>query len=187
MQTNREARKGRQKRRRESQNSLRRLSGSRRMTEAEFQKALENSLKTIGATPSSHAPQPAQVAVLDPTALINDCITVTYDANNSATASINTAVFAEKYDGKRVKYSGTVDSLKKDSGIIVFKGSGKWPKNWHVEASPPAGTAVSPKKGDQLAVDGTITALLLPDVDVAMFGVGPSRTIRLEKTTVVEQ
>ena len=76
-------------------------------------------------------------------------------------------------------------------GFVVFKGAGKWPENYHVEAVfPPevATTLDKLQKGQRLGIEAEITGFTLPKVDTEILGLmGPSRTIKLNVVTVIDE
>ena len=111
------------------------------------------------------------------------------DARNAVHTQLNGQKFEQRYRGRRVKYSGVIDAFKKAEGAVVFKGAGKWPENYHVEAVfPPEKMSVLDKlqKGQRLGIEGDITGFTLPQMDTGIPGItGPSRTIRLGIVTVL--
>jgi thiol-disulfide isomerase/thioredoxin len=135
------------------------------------------------------APQPAEAKLLDPAVVLNDCMFVNRDARNAIHTQLKEGVFDQRYRGQRVKYSGIVDAVKKVEGSVVFKGAGKWPENYHVEALfPPEKMSVLDKlqRGQRLGIEADVASFALPQIDTGIPGItGPSRTIKLSVVTVL--
>jgi len=71
----------------------------------------------------------------------------------------------------------------------VFKGAGKWPESYHVEAffPPEEASALDHlEKGQRLGIEAEITGFTLPEIDTGIPGImGPSRTIKLNVVRVI--
>jgi hypothetical protein len=141
---------------------------------------------TTEVKPTTEAPaaqQPVEMKWLDCDKIIADCMTQSRDAKGVVRTSINKTVFDNKYRGLHIKFSGTVDAVKKPEGIVIFKGTGRWPTNYHVRATfPPDKLAELDKlaKGRTVTLEADIADFSLPDMDVAVMGMGPSRIILLK-------
>jgi thiol-disulfide isomerase/thioredoxin len=135
--------------------------------------------------------QPAEVKWLDPAVVVNDCMRVYRDARNAVHTQLNGRVFEQRYRGQRVKFSGVVDAVKKVEGTVIFKGAGKWPENYHVQADfPPDKMSVLDKlqRGQRLDIEADLSGFMLPQLDTGIPGImGPSRTITLSLVTVLNQ
>jgi len=147
---------------------------------------------TTEVKPTTETP-PAQQAVemkwLDCDKIIGDCMQQTRDPRGGIRTSINKTVFDNKYRGLRVKFSGVVDAVKKTEGIVVFKGTGRWPTNYHVRASfPPDKLAELGKlqKGRNVTLEADIADFTLPEIDAGAMGMGPSRIILLNQVKILE-
>ena len=142
-------------------------------------------------TPAPAAPAPAEVKTLDPATVLADCMQVVRNANGAVNTKLIGKVFDERYLAKRVKYSGTIDSIKKADGSVIFKSAGKWPQNYHVLAIfPPDKKSLldSFKKGQQLTIEADLAGFALPKLDAGVEGImGPSRTITLNQATILNE
>jgi thiol-disulfide isomerase/thioredoxin len=134
--------------------------------------------------------QTADVKFLDPAAVVNDCMRTYRDARNVIHTQLNGTVFEQRYRGQHVKYSGIIEAVKKAEGTIVFKGTGHWPANYHVEANfaPDKWNDLETlQKGQRITVEANLAGFDLPQMDVAVLGVGPSRTITLGQAMTLNQ
>ncbi len=141
--------------------------------------------------PAPAAPATAEVKMLDPVSILADCMVVVRNAQKGITPKLNGRVFEDRYQAKRFKYSGTIDSIKKSDGSVNFKSSGKWPQNYYVHAVFPSdkkSVVEGFKKGQQLTIEGELSSFALPKLDAGAEGLfGPSRTITLDQATVLNE
>ncbi len=141
--------------------------------------------------PASAAPATAEVKVLDPVSILADCMVVVRNAQKGITPKLNGRVFEDRYQAKRFKYSGTIDSIKKSDGSVNFKSAGKWPQNYHVQAVFPSdkkSVVEGFKKGQQLTIEGELSSFALPKLDAGAEGLfGPSRTITVNQAAVLNE
>jgi hypothetical protein len=159
--------------------------------EANSSSQVTHSVEPTVPTSQSSAAQTAEVKFLDPAAIVNDCMLVSRDARNAIHTQLKSGVFQQHYRGQHVKYSGIVDTVKKVEGCVIFKGTGKWPANYHVQAEfaqDKLSLLDKLKKGQRLAVEADLTDFALPQLDTGVEGMfGPSRIIKLSQVTVVDQ
>lgn len=151
--------------------------------------AIQSSAPATVAPPVT-PPPPAGPQWLDCDAILKDCMQTSQDAKGVTRTSLNRQAFDQKYRGTRVKFTGTVDAVRKTEGIVVFRGTGKWPHNYHVRASFPTDKLSELDKftrGRTVTLEADLAEFALPDLDVAAFGMGPSRIITLNRVTVLDE